>query len=197
MKALLVLALWLQTSQQSVVPCSGNFATAGCKSFNEMVIGRDDDIIKSIAAHAFVCFRTDADIFTVASYPNPTRDQFTKKNGTYGVKASGFVTLTTFKAGVQDDWRIFFGEWTASDMDSIRDAYFTSTSKDQSASISTSEISASFSYQNIAEGETTRTMKVRRSTMRMIDNLQGSGKDNSGKVTTFSYDFPGYCAEYK
>lgn len=199
MKVILVLLPFLQGQQSAIISCTGNFATAGCRSFQQMADQKDDDVIAKITPplHAFVCFPPNMDKFVLVSFMQPSADRF-KKNAQYDVwSAFGYLTMQTFKSGVEDDVRTAYGEWTSFDKTALQNPYFQSAEKSNtSATVNQSEIDISFSFQNISGGNTSRGLFIRRSTLRYRDSFKANVKDN-GKDSPMSDEETGYCAEFK
>lgn len=57
--------------------------SAGCKSYNEMVIASDKQLLATFKTDTtFVCFRPSEDVFFTLSYAQPSYEEFTRVGST-------------------------------------------------------------------------------------------------------------------
>jgi len=78
--------------------------SAGCKSYNEMVIANDKQLLSSFRTNiTFVCFRPYQDVFFTLSYGPSQYESFTKVASTSEYEAPAILVYVRYKDGVRDD----------------------------------------------------------------------------------------------
>jgi hypothetical protein len=181
------------------VQCSTlRLAQAACRSYNEMVLAKDDDILSILhAPEAYVCFRNSEDMFSVVSIGSPFSLTF-KKQPNGALLAAGMVPYRRLKSGQNDDYDVSFGNWITINQEQY--PFFSSTPKqDPVVSVSESEISIEHSYKNLAGGTTDYTIQIRRSTLRATETIQWNnpGKDARSPPDRGDLDVDGNCSVFK
>lgn len=179
----------------------------GCKSFNEMLEAKDKDITGQLSEdnNSYVCFRTDEDVFSIISVQRPALDQFKKVAGKPDVSEMfAFSTVSRYKNGVSQDWRLFTGNWSKPTFAPVDRATYSAHGGSKSVQavdkssldIDDSEISVVYRWKNLRNTITTYTMKIRRSTHRLLETVQAppglADKDRSVSQSTMQ----GYCVDY-
>lgn len=186
--------------------CSVVKAVESCKSFNEMIQNRDDEILVAIKYPSFVCFRPDEDEFFMFSDIEPSDLVYKDVSKTMS-QATSIAFYYRYKKGVQSDLRYIDGTWTKITYGPAPIFSFQSRKDgDASLSITNSEISLGYDYKNLAGSTTAYAIQVRRSTKRFVETFQFPDEPTpaqKGKAPTTQHEsktraeFTGYCAEFK
>jgi hypothetical protein len=198
MRSMLPLLLWVvlqsspgqpvQFANPLLADCSGERDTQGCKSFNELVEAKDDTVLKSINHDSYVCFRSEADVFSIISFHQATSDKFNFP----------MVGFHFFKNGNLDDFKAAYGKWRRQSEGSFifEDAKAPPSKQitfKGHASITDDEVTFRYSFENLNSKTTDYAIQIRRSTLRFTERYEAP----NGKDKTYSTDtFTGHCVAY-
>lgn len=172
----------------------------GCKSFNDMLTGKDKDILTSLgdAYWTYVCFRTGEDVFTVVSVSVPTHYAFSKY-GTSGTLAqTGIAFIDRYKNGVSESSDIISGRWSRLPSQEDADAAFVGSgagTPKPKLYVTSSEISFSTTWKNVGGNVTSYNLRVRRSTRRLLETFEWPYPAPPNKATEHMTE-EGYCEDY-
>ena len=163
--------------------CSGQ--PGSCAMFNEMLAAKDEDFsgFQSKDFTTYVCFERQE--FFALSFNNPAQPRDPK---VAEKQPARLVLFQSYGDGVEREhqsqlftWYLNQSETHASpDNDETNDSY-----------IDSREVTFVFHFTNIAKGTTTRTIKIRRSTLRFADDSLTSD-DKNGRYENCT----GYCTVY-
>jgi hypothetical protein len=170
--------------------------TRSCHMFNEMLAAKDNefDDLQSANNTFYVCFEDNQ--FFVLKFRNPVQSRW--KHAAQPSKRSqgsdpnehqeGSMTFKSFVNGIEDEIQIRSIDWTRLYEDDSSD-YGKSLRYDYpDAKIDSSEVSL-----DIARSKTTRTITIRRSTLRFVDHFFSTSEKNGEND---SFDKTGYCSAY-
>ena len=141
-----------------------------------MITAADPDIISATQSRtAIACFRDYADKFFIVAYSVPMYDVEFRPTKIEGwLQAYGTAIFSSYADGNSDDYRLVRGSWSKSKDDAIGEAMFESFKgppQMMQVQITPSEIGLAFQFQNLANTTTSRTIQIRRSTLRYSDTL--------------------------
>jgi hypothetical protein len=175
----------------------------GCKSFSDMLTAGDKDILKKLAPEneAYVCFRADEDVFTVVSVQRPEGHLFQKVATTRDtVEMFAFADFERYASGVSEDWKSFMGKWRKAPLSPIQEARFSTvgaTAQGQGGVyIDDTEVTVSYQWKNLRNTMTSYSLKLRRSTHRLVETLEAPPAPQEKDRTTQQITKQGFCAEY-
>ena len=183
-----------------------SFTIGWFRSFNEMVIKGDKDILSYLDTNNYVytCFRPAEDVFIILSYHEPFDFQY--KKDAEGLSASGFIKYVRFSEGLVEDFRVSRGTWfkiAADDTDiafSAKDA----TGKTNVVFIDQSQISFDYTYTNTQRNKVMYSYQIRRSTLRFLESftweepaIPKTAKTPAQPASQGTSSNSGYCAEFK
>jgi hypothetical protein len=151
--------------------CRGVRALKSCQSFNEMIDQRDETLMKSLVSNiAFVCFRSNEDVFFVVNFEPPTfLDEPSAKKPIQTV--TGFIYYERFKEGISESSQMAIGEWRKTRW-SDQPLWKSSSGEKAFVILDESEITFGFSYENVGRGKTNYLAQVRRSTKRFVETFE-------------------------
>jgi hypothetical protein len=176
------------------VDCS-NMSSKGCTSFNEMIAGKDKDLLVSLRADvAVVCFRSGEDVFFLVDYTLPASSSF-KKAKDDALQAPAFVFYSMYKQGVLDAIEVTAGTWTKG----TDEMYYRATPGGDSAqaSVSDAEIGFGYVFDNLDKTKTTYSVKIRRSTLRFVEDYRWPNNDKDKTSGSGTNSSTGYCKAFK
>ena len=168
-----------------------------------MVAARDKQLLDLLKeSNAFVCFRDGEDVFEVVAFSEPTTIEYVKDPKIRGfARAWGDVTYARFSKGLNEDFRLFLGDWkrrvsaTTGELSPEGSPGFISDRSDPDTQgiIDESEISLSYTFQNLSKTKTTFYMQIRRSTLRFNESWTYPDKDNKTDNRT---ENTGHCKTF-
>jgi hypothetical protein len=177
------------------------YTSAGCDSYNQMVVKQDKDVLSNFAAggEGLVCFRPDEDFFSVVSYESPGSLRPTSGQNPSLLQSNGSGGYESFKEGVLHDNDFVSGKWTeVKGMDTslvFRGNGFdpkTPTSLD----VTDTEVDYSTTFENLDNTKTTYTLQIRLSTLRFSESY--TYPDSQSKTARAEeVGYSGYCAQFK
>jgi hypothetical protein len=195
---MLPLLLWVALQSSSGQPvqfanplradCTGERNTQSCKSFNELVEAKDDSVLKSINDDSYVCFRSEADVFSIISFHQATSDKFNFP----------MVSYHLFKDGNIDDFKAAYGKWKKqTDGSFVFEEAKAPPSKEITfkghATITDDEVTFRYSFENLNSKTTDYGILIRRSTLRFTERYEAP----DSKDKTFTSDsYTGHCVAY-
>jgi hypothetical protein len=170
--------------------CSGERNTTSCHSFNRLIERGDKTVLRNTADSSYACFRSEGDVFFLISYPQPKPADQTFNSPT--------VEYHLFKDGVSDDFRVAHGQWKKQadgsfNFEETKAPASQSTALDAHASITKAELSFNYAFQDSASRTTDYSVKVLRSTLRVVETYQRP-RESDGARRTVTYS--GYCVDY-
>lgn len=186
-----------QSPKNYKVECSTVRASDACESFNELVAKNDKSILDSLeSGHvAYVCFRTDADLFIIISYSIPYDFQFHKLPDTPRVvRASGDIFYERYENGVAGDFQTANGEWRKAPASPDLGLNFIQPIGNPRASVSEAELEFDHTFDNQMKTKSQYSIQIRRSTLRFVEKLSAT---DPAKKTPVNATYTGYCAEFK
>ena len=183
---LALLALQTSTAQPPRVPgpmpaeCAGERDTKSCKSFNEMLLSNDKELLGLLQDDAVVCFRQGDDVFFIISFHEPTT----------GSGGPDLIRYDRYQNGTSDEFRVVFGKWEKSTA-----GYYVFHKRpaetEVGANVDPTEILFGYSFKNMNGGTTEYGTHIRRSTLRFSETYEWAktkGHDSN--------DLSGYCTAY-
>jgi hypothetical protein len=187
-------------------------ASPGCKSYNEMVIANDKQLLSIFQTEniAFVCFRPYQDVFFTLSYAQPTYEEFTRVGSTTTYQTPGLLYYVRYKDGVRDDMQFVLGSWKKYTKDGGQPAQFfpTQNSVGPKGNISADEVGIEYTFSNLSNTKTAYNVAIRRSTLRYVENYmwenppekskktKAADQSQQSEPTKGSEDITGYCASF-
>lgn len=155
----------------------------GCDSFIEMLEKGDSAIVERVRPNHYrqtlVCFRPHEDTFLLISYTNRA---FSPATG------DGFVDYDKYENGVRTGFHTCTGKWRKDDKWSFLGVR---------CWVDDSEITLSYSFENLARSKTNYEIKIRRSTLRFTETFEGDSRAilSTPKRPVYQETKSGYCAE--
>jgi len=175
------------------VACPDPDARAACRSFAQLVDANDAALLASIKPTSYVCFRPKEDVFVVIHYRAP-HPPWTKSENDRETQ-SGFVNFVEYRNGVVSTDRLATGTWSRIDPDRVgpMEPLFESGEADGSSTPVQidiqAEINVSYDFQNTTNETIGRSLTIRRSTGRFVENFKPSADA--------PFEFSGTCLIYK
>lgn len=196
---MLLLILWAALQSAAPQPvqmnplladCSGERNTKSCRSLNQLIERKDETVLQSTSEDAYACFRSEGDVFFLISYrqPKPPNQGFT----------SPTVEYHLFKDGALDDSRVAYGRWKkqpdgSSNFEETKAPASRGTTLDGHASITKAELLFNYAFQDGASKTTEYSVRIWRSTLRVVETYQRPNEKESGRQTV---RYSGYCVSY-
>ena len=175
----------VQFANPLLADCTGERNTQSCKSFNQLVEAKDDSVLKSISDDSYVCFRSEADVFSITSFHQATSDKFNFP----------VVGFHLFKQGNLDDFKAAYGKWRKqTDGSFVYEEAKAPPSKETTfkghATITDDEITFRYSFEGLDSKTIDYGIQIRRSTLRFIERYEAP----DSKDKTFTSDsYTGLC----
>lgn len=176
--------------------------SAGCKSFNEMVVKRDKDMLDYLSPrnHTYVCFRPGEDVFIIISYVEPDASFYVKDAKTGEFRSPGGMWYTRYSDGVIDDFHLVVGNWVRGSLNT----FTTQMTNGTSGLVNDSETDFDYRYKNRAGNDTVYSFQIRISTLRFhesstweIPAVPKTVKTPAQPASQGSTANSGYCTEFK
>jgi hypothetical protein len=188
---LLLCVLLVNISRAQTIECSSALATPSCRSFAELLRARDKELISSIGPESTLvaCFRKSSDVFVTVSFPTDKALVYAEE-ANHMRKAAALVEYDRYKDGVSEDEQVYIGNYTRYSYPGMTPSFRSEVDekdKTRGASITDSEISIYYTYDNAVGGKTTYSMQIRRSTMRFVETFR-SGDTQTNET--------GYCKQF-
>jgi len=188
------------------VDCATVFAVISCRSYNEMIENKDEDLLGAVKTPSLVCFRDDEDAFVVLAEIVPSPNLVYRETSKVVSETSGVVFYYRFKKGLNDDFRYVSGMWSKLNLGEAPSISFESSKgSDTKVSISPAELSVSYQYKNLGGSITSYSIQVRRSTKRFVETFQfpdepAAPEKNKPAVPkrpgNTRMEYTGHCAEF-
>jgi hypothetical protein len=178
----------VQAENPLLADCSGDRNTQSCRSFNEMIEGHDMTVLQSTSDDSYACFRPGDDVFFLISF-----HQATSEKGAFPL-----VGYHLFKKGVLDDSRVAYGKWTKQsdgsfDFEETKPPPSKQLVFNAHSSITESNVTFSYSFENPTGKKTEYSVKIQRSTLRFVETYQWPNQRGKGEEPN---TYSGYCASY-
>lgn len=175
------------------IDCASFASSPGCKSYDEMLEGKDQDVLAVLqGGNTLVCFNETADKFVLIYFAKPPETEYVKTANNMFPSTSGFVSYASFSQGLRDTSHISFGKWRRILLETD---FESDPNSNVRASVDDAEIAFSYSFTNLSETKTNYSIQIRRSTLRFTENYQfpqTSKQKGQDRVTE-----TGHCAEFK
>jgi hypothetical protein len=177
------------------IACDTVDNSAGCKSYNEMVEKKDKEIVSLLNGTPIVCFNQTEDAFHLFSFTPPQPQRYlTGKSPSEPATADGFLIHTAYEDGVQVDQEMIAGKWHKFSFED-QPTFVSSPGQSVEASISDSELDLTEKFENVMHTNSTRTIRVRRSTLRFV--LETIAPDSDRTKPLIYGSRKGLCADFK
>jgi hypothetical protein len=146
-----------------IPPADCSIEPGSCAMFNQMLAANDEDFagLQVKENTTYVCFERQE--FFAISFNNPAE----RRNPNVAEQQGGFMLFQSYADGVSRDNKSLFFTWYLN----RSETHGSPDDENNDSYIDDREVTFVYDFSNIAKAVTTRTIKIRRSTLRFADTF--------------------------